>query len=776
MISIRCTSCKKTLEVDEQTLSNREASVVRCPGCGVTLTIDKRKTSGPVVTGPVVKVAIEGYKALLAQPSSNDLAPSGEFGSFVSVVASMYGDAEGNLQRNAAISARIAELSANETRARDALDAMRVGVPATSSAEDKNDVEAAPDEGRLDRKIHDLADYLTATSTITDVSRQIWRNVTAPHSYAPIVEWQPRADSAVDEAYADAARRSPRTPQRVRTLHGIATEHDSLVNRHHQEDAALQKQLESRLAGVQKLNDDVRSAQRRRDELEQNASSAGFNAMKAGGCAILIVATIIAAVVASAIKEDGAAGIAFFLTLGGISSVAYRFAFNRNKADREAAQQAWQNAQSALSRGERDLESTRKNIEAHRATAPESVSAIIPGDWSLLTCNEFEPGGGPRVAAVSDAIGPRMLHARTAADPTAPALQPLHMPIPATASATAAAHVGVGAVAQVTSPRAVGFRPPGEARPTATLTAIPAVAPDVIEPAITPLFQTLLETEPDAPRRRLIIVAVTALVIIAVASYFIWASAFSLEARLKKALAAGQIFAPSGTCVYDLYKEELSRNASSRTLAQFGPIIQSTIAPPANDAFARWYKDSDDTVNWPELERTYEFLSIIDPATGLHRMRQLYAAAQQNIDARDYLNAIRNYEEALKLDPSWVLALNGIGKVYMIERSPNYNERLGVAYYERACSADPQFTWAAKNLGDYYARTDDYVRAEHYLRRALATSPERPSILRALGNVCRRMHRPAEATAFYERALTFEKDPDKVAAILKALSAIRRDR
>ena len=306
---------------------------------------------------------------------------------------------------------------------------------------------------------------------------------------------------------------------------------------------------------------------------------------------------------------------------------------------------------------------------------------------------------------------------------------------------------------------------------------MPALASNVAEPEPAASISMEVEGEPAVTsRRRSVVIGVIASVVIVIASYLIWASTFSLDARLKKALASGQIFSPAGASVYDLYRTEFARNPQSRTLAALGPAIQNAIEPAADEAFARWYKDSDDTLNWPDVERTYDFLSIIDPAKTTHRMRKLYAAAQQNIDAREYLNAIRNYEDALKLDPSWALALNGIGKVYMIERSPHYNERLGVSYYERAFNADPQFTWAAKNLGDYYVRTNDYFRAEQYLRRALATSPERPSILRALGNVCRRTHRTSEAIAFYERALTFEKDPDKIAAILKSLSATRHDR
>jgi tetratricopeptide (TPR) repeat protein len=779
MISIHCTSCKKALEVDEQTLSNREVSVVRCPGCEVTLTVDKRKGTSPVVTGPVVKIASEEYKPLLPHPTAEELTSSGAFGGFVSLVAATYGGAEAHLRKEAAIAARLAEVCAVESRTRDALSAMQVEVPAPSSSDDARQAVATPDEPRLDHKLKDLADYLSATATITETTGRIWKNVTAHHWYTPIAKWQERADGVVEEAYTDAARRSPRIAQTVVNLGAIARDYDALVERHGNEHAALRNLVGLRQKDVEKLDADVTAAQHGRADLERQAGAAAMVALKPGGCGGLIAATVISGIVAVTTKQEGVGWVAFFLTFGVILFLAYSFGFNRNSRERVAADRRFGDSQLALRNGQRELATARKNAEAHDATSPEHAAPTIPDDWALLTCDDFDTGRPRRRSEMSEASAPHMLHARNTPDLAVATVPVLNMSQPVVSPSTAVARAGTGAVAQAAPSRAVGFRPSNERQPMASTSAImPALVSDIIEPepiASTPI-ETVVELGTDTSRRRSIIIGVMVFVVIAVASYVIWASAFSLEARMKKALAAGQIFAPAGASVYDLYRSELARNPQSKMLAAFGPAIQNAIGPAADDAFARWYKDSDDTLNWPELERTCDFLAIVDPATSRHRMRKLYAAAQQNIDAHEYLNAIQNYENALKLDPSWALALNGIGKVYMIERSPHYNERLSVTYYERAVSADPQFTWAAKNLGDYYARTNDYSRAEQYLHRALATSPERPSILRALGNVCRHTHRASDAIAFYERALTFEKDPDKVAAILKSLSATRRDR
>jgi tetratricopeptide (TPR) repeat protein/DNA-directed RNA polymerase subunit RPC12/RpoP len=784
MIVIQCTSCKKALEVDETTLSNREPSVVRCPSCGVSLMVDKRKSTTPVVTGPVVNVVRDIHKPLLAAPSVDLLEHTGRFGEYVWIVASIYQTAETYLETNQVTRKRISELGLLERSGRDAIAGLALSFPLPSSRDEIREVQEMPDGRRLDTTLRTLSLYLARTHAIADLARTIWRDITSAHRYAPIKLWQTTARNTLQHANAAAITRTPDLDHNVTKLQMVAADYDALLKRHRDEHTALEKQSIAQQKTLEQLRVEENTATKHCEQLQEEAAANAWNAVKAMGCGSPIIAAIIATIVAISTRSAEVGWLVFFAAAGGILAIAHHVGSNKNEDARGSADSTSRNARFAVEAADRELAALREKLALHEAAGPELVAPSVNTQWSLLQNLDLDPDAQPQQVLSEETGAPRLIHVRNAPEYAADAGIPTVAAAVIAVSGSATRRPTVEGVSSSIPTRSVGFIAAHDSRAHDSRAA--ALSPDEMLPTfgeLTTFLPAVPEPETIAPAveirqrpKRAIASAIVIAIIAMVASYFVWSANFSLHARLDKALASGQIFAPAGACVYDLYKTELARNPNSKVLAQSNAAIRSAIAPVAEESFARWYKDSDDTVSWPDLERTCEFLSILDPATKLHQMRKLYASAQQSIDAREYSKAITNYEEALKVDPAWVLALNGIGKVYMIERSPFYNERLGISYYQRACDADPNFTWAAKNLGDYHARKNNFLPAEQYLRRALSTSPDRPSILRALGNVCRKTRRPAEAMALYEHALQFEKDPDKVALLIKAMSAIRGGR
>jgi tetratricopeptide (TPR) repeat protein/DNA-directed RNA polymerase subunit RPC12/RpoP len=779
MIAIQCTSCKKALEVDEGTLSSREPSVVRCPNCGVSLMVDKRKSTGPIVTGPVVHVAKDVHKPLLPTPSEAELEQTGGSGHYVSILASIYHTAETFLETNVATARRVSDLRRMAHTGHEAIAGLALSMPSVSGKDDVREVQQTPDGRRFDTKLRTLSLYLARTRSAADLAGTIWKNATAAHRYEPIRLWQGKARIALESANTAASSYASDLDRNVAELEEAVADYGALETRHRTEHDAFVTQIGAQEQTLARLRAEEATASDRCEQLEREASSNASAAFKAAGCGGLVVAAILAFIAAVAMRSSAAGWIVFLLAASGISFVSHQMGFNKNEHARTTAEKALSSARSAVRTADRELTRFREQLTLHDAIAPTLVPDGVGGQWSLLNCVDFDPDTQRQpVSSNEEAASSHAFHTNAVPEhqPVVSNLAAIPAGIIATSLSAAPRPAGdAGAPSALT--RSVGFIATHDPRTGSASRA--DVSPTLGEASTFPSAEPEPSAIAPAARiastpKRAIVGAIAAIVLIA--SYFIWSANFSLHAKLNKAVASGQIFAPAGTCVYDLYKTELARNPTSKILAEFNPIIRNAIGPAADDSFARWYKDSDDTVSWPDLERTCNFLSSIDPATKLHQIRKLYAAAQQSIDRREYSKALTNYEEALRLDPTWTLALNGVGKVYMIERSPFYNERLGVAYYKRACETDPGFTWAPKNLGDYYARKNDYALAEQYLRRALATSPERPSILRALGSVCRKSRRPAEAMAFYERALQFEKDPDKVATIVKAMSAIRGDR
>jgi tetratricopeptide (TPR) repeat protein/DNA-directed RNA polymerase subunit RPC12/RpoP len=764
MIRIQCTACKKTLEADETTLSDREASVVRCPSCGVTLLVDKRKKT---VVGPDVRVAADEYKPLAPRPSAEALKATAPSSMHVGIVNDVYEVAEHHLHVKDDIRRRSASLSALDSGARQALDGLRVNVPSRSSDAVIRTVTGAPNERSLDQQLTALDAYLQASRKIADLAAGIWRNVTARHRYTPIVEWQGIARSVIERAYGAVAKRDRALDPYIAQLQNVQTQYEHLVTRYRSEQVAHEEKIAATKHKLASLETECSKAQGWLSQLEGTAGKNALGALPLGGCLTLIAATIIAAMIGSATRSGGVGWLMFFLALAGGIWVAWQIGFGRNNSERSQATRTLGDLRVNQSAAAREQQETERALELHKAATPDITPPAT--SWSLLTSSDFD-SETPLRAAEAERPSLQVVRSDSDLDRAATVVD-----VPAAVLAPAvgpAQHAGGGAAAGMTV-RAVGFiaPPPSAAAAAGVGVIVPDTSPDTAPRSLEPAEDE--DEEVTDKRRRLTIIAAIASTVIVVIAYLIWSSTFSYSARIHKALAAGQIFAPAGASVYDLYKSEYAKNPRSSVLARIAPKVRAVLAPAAEDAFARWYRDSDNTINWEEMERSCEFLALVDPEAKVHLMRRSYAIAQQSIEARDFARALSSYEDALKLDPSWALALNGIGKVYMIESSPLFNERLGVAYYERAATADPQFTWAVKNLGDYALRKRDYAGAERYLRQALATSPQRPSILRALGQVCRKTGRRAEAVRYYQQSLVLEKDPEKIESAMKAIAAIQ---
>jgi tetratricopeptide (TPR) repeat protein len=270
----------------------------------------------------------------------------------------------------------------------------------------------------------------------------------------------------------------------------------------------------------------------------------------------------------------------------------------------------------------------------------------------------------------------------------------------------------------------------------------------------------------------LIVAAALALVVI-IAGLILYSKMYSFDARLNRALAAGHLFLPPGKCAVDLYAAAKAKNPASAEVRAAGEKIATVIAPMGDDAFRRWYLDSEG-VDWDQTEKIFAFLLEVRPSEILTRARHEYALGAVRLNAQNHGDALNHFTQALQLDPSLTLAANGIAKIYLQDSSPLKNEALGVEFYRRAIAMDPKFTWALKNLGEFYMRKDDWHAAEECMLKALTTSPNRPSILRALGRIYYNLERYPQALDYNQRFLQVSTDPDAIARANRAIEEIHK--
>jgi tetratricopeptide (TPR) repeat protein len=144
--------------------------------------------------------------------------------------------------------------------------------------------------------------------------------------------------------------------------------------------------------------------------------------------------------------------------------------------------------------------------------------------------------------------------------------------------------------------------------------------------------------------------------------------------------------------------------------------------------------------------------------------------------------AILYFQEALKLSPDHLIALDNLGSAYRQQKNWDKARKA----FERALAVSPEDPEANYGLGMVFAQTNDTPHAYRYLQQALKFRPGYPEALNNLGVLYLRTQRRDEAVASFEecirvapgfdqsylnlaRVYTIEGSPDKARAVLLEL-------
>jgi tetratricopeptide (TPR) repeat protein len=111
--------------------------------------------------------------------------------------------------------------------------------------------------------------------------------------------------------------------------------------------------------------------------------------------------------------------------------------------------------------------------------------------------------------------------------------------------------------------------------------------------------------------------------------------------------------------------------------------------------------------------------------------------------------AVRYFQEALKLNPDHRIALDNLGSAYRQSRRWDDARKT----YERALQVNSTDAEANYGLGMVYAQSDDTARAYDALQRALKLRPIYPEALNNLGILYLRTQRRDEAVATFEECI-----------------------
>ncbi len=267
--------------------------------------------------------------------------------------------------------------------------------------------------------------------------------------------------------------------------------------------------------------------------------------------------------------------------------------------------------------------------------------------------------------------------------------------------------------------------------------------------------------------------AIFAIIVLMIASIFaiLWYQNNSFGKKIEKALTADQIFSPPGDCVVDLVAAEKSKDPSSKKITEIASGVKSKIEPQAEKTLQAWYKDSDQTTNWDNLEKQYGLLNSVLPDDKDIAAKYFYCSGQKSIKSNNYEKARDLYLKAIEDKPNWALPLNGLGKVYIRDDSPFKNPETAVNYYKKAVEVDPHFTWSYTNLANYYKQKGNLATAKDYMQKAINSYPTKSSLFIQMGNICVKMGNNYEANWYFQKALEYETDEPNKEKLRKAIEA-----
>ncbi len=144
--------------------------------------------------------------------------------------------------------------------------------------------------------------------------------------------------------------------------------------------------------------------------------------------------------------------------------------------------------------------------------------------------------------------------------------------------------------------------------------------------------------------------------------------------------------------------------------------------------------------------------------------------------------AIKCFQEAVRLSPDHLIALNNLGNAYRQQK--NWDEARKA--FTRSLDVSPESPEANYGLAMVFAQVDDTGRAFEYLQRALKSRPAYPEALNNLGILYLRTQRRDDAVASFEQCIrvapafdqsylnlakvySIEGTPDKAKAVLLEL-------
>lgn len=159
-----------------------------------------------------------------------------------------------------------------------------------------------------------------------------------------------------------------------------------------------------------------------------------------------------------------------------------------------------------------------------------------------------------------------------------------------------------------------------------------------------------------------------------------------------------------------------------------------------------------------------------DNAADVQKNKDLIAIGDENYKKKNYDVSIRNYQEALQLNPSDEETLLKLGNIYKI-KSDNKN---AVSFYKKAIFVNPNYADGWFNLGLVYANDKNISGAKECFHRVISLDPNYGYAYYALGIAYEQEGNKSEAIKNYKIFLVHNSDEATSKSVQEKIKSLEK--
>ena len=138
--------------------------------------------------------------------------------------------------------------------------------------------------------------------------------------------------------------------------------------------------------------------------------------------------------------------------------------------------------------------------------------------------------------------------------------------------------------------------------------------------------------------------------------------------------------------------------------------------------------------------------------------------------AKKYDESLKNYKDALVLNPSDEVTLLKIGNVYKLKN----DEKNAIDFYKKSIFVNPEYADGWFNLGLVYANENDVSESKKCFQKAISIDKEYAYAYYALAVAYEKEKNNADAIKNYELFLKYNKDQSAVEAVQTRIKSLKK--